>query len=61
MAAEIGTDGRAYLDDGVILETQDWTLGSLRADVERACIEWGVAPFDIDGVVRSSTGSHVSI
>jgi AAA domain len=55
MAAEIGTDGRAYLDDGVILETQGWTLGSLRADVERACIEWGVAPSDIDAVVRDLT------
>lgn len=55
MAAEIGTDGRAYLDDGVILDTQGWTLGSLRADIERACSAWGVVLPDIDAVVRDLT------
>src|ERR1700728_2598380 len=52
MAAEIGTDGRAYLDGGAILETHGWTLGSLRADISRACAEWGVVPEDIDAIVR---------
>ncbi len=55
MAAEIGTDGRVYLDDGVILEAQGWTLGSLRADIERACSAWGVVLPDIDAVVRDLT------
>ncbi len=55
MAAEIGSDGRAYLDGGIILGTEGWTLGSLRADVERACSTWGVVPSDIDAVVRDLT------
>jgi hypothetical protein len=55
MAAEIGPDGRAYLDGGVILETQGWTLGSLRADISRECSRWGVAPEDIDAIVRDLT------
>jgi hypothetical protein len=39
-------------DEPALLDPTGWTLGSLRADITRACSEWGVAPEDIDVTVR---------